>query len=256
MKRTAILIYGAASYAIFFGVFLYLIGFVGNFIVPATIDGEATTPFLDALIINLALVGLFGVQHSVMARPGFKRLWTRVIPKEAERNTYVLLTSVALIILFWQWRPMDGTLWHIENPIGQGIMYGFYALGWLTVLGTTFLINHFDLFGLRQAWLQFRGKPYSDLHFVTPLLYKLIRHPLYVGWFLTFWATPSMSVGHLIYAVGMTTYIAIAIPFEEQDLVDAMGESYKKYMNDVPRFIPRFTKRAAESHEAIHAIVE
>lgn len=178
-----------------------------------------------------------------MARPAFKRWWTQIIPPEAERSTYVLLSSLALVLLFWQWRPIGGTVWHVEHAAGQALLYGLFAAGWLTVLVTTFLINHFDLFGLRQVWLYLRGEPYRPLRFVTPGPYRHVRHPLYVGWLLAFWATPTMTVAHFLFAAATTAYILIAIRFEERDLVDVHGPSYVEYRDRVPMLLPRLRAR-------------
>ena len=237
-KRLAVLLYGVVTYAIFFATFCYAAAFVGDFLVPKTMDSAATDPFWVALAVNAGLLGLFAVQHSVMARPAFKRWFTRLVPEAAERTTYVLLSSLALIFLFWQWRPMGGIVWDIENPIGAGLMHAGFAFGWLLVLVTTFLINHFDLFGLRQVWKFFRGVPYRKLHFVTPGPYKLVRHPLYVGWFCAFWFTPSMTVAHLVFAIATSVYILIAIQFEEHDLAAEHGASYEEYKRRVPMIVP------------------
>jgi len=239
MKRVAILAYGVVCYAVFFATFLYAVGFVGGFAVPTTLDGPAEGPLWRALLIDLGLLALFAVQHSVMARPGFKRLWTRVVPEPAERSTYVLFSSLALIAMFALWQPLGGTVWSIADPLGRAIAYGLFAFGWALVLVATFLINHFDLFGLRQVWLYFRGKPYTPLGFVTPGPYKLVRHPLYVGWLFAFWATPEMTTAHLVFAVMTTAYILIAIQLEERDLVRHLGARYAAYRREVPMLIPR-----------------
>lgn len=245
MKRFAIFAYGLVNYVIFLGVFLYFIGFLGNLLVPRAIDAEPTEPFWSAAAVNLALILIFGLQHSVMARPAFKQWWTRFVPHEAERSTYVLFTNLALILLFWQWQPMGVVIWNVTDPIGRGLLYGLYALGWLTVLVTTFLINHFDLFGLRQSWLALLGKPYTHLGFKTPGPYQFVRHPLYVGWLLAFWATPTMTIGHLVFALGMTAYILVAIGFEERDLADFHGPAYENYRRTVPMLVPRLGRRPA-----------
>jgi methanethiol S-methyltransferase len=237
MSRVIAFVYGVVSYAIFFVTFLYAAGFVGNFVVPKTLDGDPTGPFGTSLLIDLGLLGLFAVQHSVMARPAFKRVWTRIVPEPVERSTYVLASSLALILLFWLWQPLGGVVWDVQNPVGRAILWGGFAFGWLLVLVTTFLINHFDLFGLRQVWLHLRGQPYRPLTFGTPGPYRLVRHPLYVGWFFAFWATPTMTVTHLVFAVMTTAYILVAIQFEERDLVDAHPE-YASYRARVPMLIP------------------
>jgi protein-S-isoprenylcysteine O-methyltransferase Ste14 len=237
-KRSAVLAYGVAAYALFFATFCYAAGFVGNFLVPKSMDGPATGPFGLALVVNAGLLGLFAVQHSAMARPFFKRWLVRYLPEAAERSTYVLLSSLALLLLFWQWRPMGGTVWSLTHPLGIGIMNTGFALGWLLVLVTTFLINHFDLFGLRQTWKYFRGIPYRPLRFATPGPYKLVRHPLYVGWLCAFWFTPTMTAAHLVFALATTAYILVAIRLEERDLVDVHGRDYVEYRKRTPMLIP------------------
>lgn len=238
MKRTLIFVYGVVSYLIFFGTFLYAIGFIGNFGVPRTIDGAPTLPLWLGLAIDAGLLGLFAVQHSVMARPAFKRWWTQWVPEPAERSTYVLFSSLALILTFALWQPLGGTIWEVTNPVGQGLLYAGYAAGFGLVLASTFLINHFDLFGLRQVWLHLRGKPYTRLQFGTPGPYRLVRHPLYVGWFLAFWMTPVMTAAHLFFAIMTTGYILVAIQLEERDLADVHPE-YAEYKRRVPMLVPR-----------------
>lgn len=237
MKRTLILLYGVACYAVFFATFLYAIGFIGNLWVPKGMDSAPTAPLATALLIDLGLLALFAVQHSVMARPAFKRAWTRLIPESAERSTYTLLSSLVLILLFWLWSPLGGTVWEVRDPAARAILYALYASGWALLLYTTFLLNHFDLFGLRQVWLQFRGRPYTALPFRTPAVYRWIRHPLYLAWLLTFWATPTMTVTHLLFAVTTTVYILLAIRWEERDLVAALPE-YEDYRRRVPMLVP------------------
>ena len=246
MSRILTLAYGALSYVIFFLTFLYAIGFIGNLVVPKSLDSPATDPWLTALAIDLALLSLFAVQHSLMARQGFKRLITRVIPVAAERSTYVLASSLALILLFWQWRPLGGIVWEVENEIGRALLYGGFAFGWGLVLVTTFVINHFDLFGLRQTWRAFRGQPQASLRFVTPSLYRVVRHPLYVGWFFAFWSTPTMTVTHLLFAVMTTAYILVAIQLEERDLLRAHPE-YADYRRRVPMLVPSLRQHAASA---------
>jgi len=231
------LAYGAFSYLVFFLTFLYAIGFLGNVVVPKSLDSAATDPWPTALAINLGLLSLFAVQHSVMARQWFKRLITKVIPDEAERSTYVLASSLALILLFWQWRPLGGVIWDVQHPVGRALLLGGFAFGWTLVLVTTFVINHFDLFGLRQTWRAFRGQPQAAVGFKTPVLYRIVRHPLYVGWFFAFWSTPTMTVTHLLFAVVTTSYILVAIQFEERDLMSAHPE-YAEYRRQVPMLVP------------------
>jgi methanethiol S-methyltransferase len=255
-KRILFFAYGIFSYLIFLGTFLYAIGFIGNFGVPRTLDGEASGSFWLNLLINVGLLGLFAAQHSIMARKWFKDWWTRVVPPPIERSTYVLFSSLALILLFWQWRPLGGIVWSVENPIGVVVLYSLFAFGWLLVLVSTFLINHFDLFGLRQVWLYLRGKPYSYLKFATPGPYRLVRHPLYVGWFFAFWMTPLMTFAHLLFAVATTLYILLAIQFEERDLVREHGEEYEAYRRSVPMLVPFIGKRRAEKEESFHEGLE
>lgn len=237
-SRIVIFVYGVAAYAMFLGVFLYAVGFIGNVGVPKSIDSEATEPFGMALAVNLALLTLFALQHSIMARPAFKRMWTRIVPKPAERSTYVLFTNLALMLLFWQWRPMGGVVWDAQHPAVRMTLIGLCAFGWLLVLATTFLINHFDLFGLRQVYLNLRGIPYTPLAFKTPGPYRHVRHPLYVGWLFAFWATPTMTSAHLVFALMTTAYILIAIRFEERDLEAVHGEAYAQYRKTVPMLVP------------------
>jgi protein-S-isoprenylcysteine O-methyltransferase Ste14 len=244
MKRVLILAYGAVSYAAFFLTFLYAIGFLGNVWVPKSLDAEATSPWQTALLIDLGLLSLFAVQHSVMARQGFKRRLTRVIPEAAERSTYVLASSVALMLLFWQWQPLGGVVWDVQSRAGRALLLGAFGFGWALVLLTTFVINHFDLFGLRQTWRAFRGQPQTGLRFVTPVLYRIVRHPLYVGWLFTFWSTPTMTVTHLVFAVMTTGYILVAIQLEERDLMSLHPE-YAAYRQRVPMLVPNFRPQAA-----------
>lgn len=238
MKRTLFLIYAVISYAIFFGTFLYAIGFVGGYLVPKDIDDGPETATSTALIINLALLGLFGVQHSIMARPAFKRAWQKLVPQPVERATYCLASSVCLILLYWLWRPMPGVVWDLMNSPGEWVMRGLFFFGWGLVLAASFMIDHFDLFGLRQAWLYFRGKEYTHHPFRTPFMYKYIRHPLYLGWFFAFWPTPVMTQGHLLFSIVTTTYIVAATVIEEHDLVGHLGDQYRDYRKTTPRYFP------------------
>jgi protein-S-isoprenylcysteine O-methyltransferase Ste14 len=238
LQRTTVLLYGVVSYAFFFATFCYSAAFVGDFLVPKTMDSASADSFGIALAINAGLLGLFAVQHSVMARPAFKRTLTRLVPEAAERSTYVLVSSLALILLFWQWRPMGGIIWQVDHPVGKILLHGGFAFGWLLVLVTTFLINHFDLFGLRQVWKHFRGLERRPLKFVTPGPYKLVRHPLYVGWLCAFWFTPTMTVAHLVFALATSAYILVAIQLEERDLVDVHGDDYIEYRKRTPMLVP------------------
>lgn len=241
MNRLTGLIYGVVSYAIFFATFLYAIGFVGNIFVPKGIDSIPNVPLTQALLINLGLLGVFAIQHSVMARPAFKRWITRFIPEAMERSTYTLVSSLLMIAMFWLWEPMGGVVWNIENPVGAALMYVGFAFGWLLVLVSTFLINHFDLFGLRQVWLNFRNKPYTPLKFKLRFAYRVVRHPLYLGWILAFWCIPTMTIAHLVFAIATSAYILIAIQLEERDLMAAHPE-YEQYRKRVPMILPFIRK--------------
>jgi len=238
--RILAFLYGALSYVVFLGTFLYAIGFVGNLIVPRSIDNAPKAGSLTrALIADVILLSIFAIQHSVMARPWFKRAWTRFVPEVIERSTYVLLASLALLLVFWQWRAIpDTVIWDVTNPIGTVVLWSFFALGWLFVLLSTFMINHFDLFGLRQVDTFRRGEEYTELGFRTPFFYKLVRHPIMLGFIIAFWATPRMTAGHLLFAGVTTAYILVAIQLEERDIVDAHGASYEDYKKQVPMIVP------------------
>lgn len=247
MARIFFLPFALAAYLIFFATFLYLIAFVGNLPwVSATVDrGGEIGPLALAVIVNLALIALFGLQHSVMARSGFKRAWTRIVPKPIERSVYVLAASLALILLFAMWRPIPAIVWSVDNPAGAAILWALFGLGWLIVLVSTFLISHFELFGLAQAWGHARGSAEPAPPVLrTPLLYRHVRHPLYSGFFLAFWATPQMSGGHLLLAIGVSVYMLIGIFYEERDLVGTFGEDYESYRARTGMLTPRFGKKA------------
>ena len=242
IKRILFFLYGSLSYVLFLGTFLYAIGFIGNFGVPRTLDGVASAPLGISLAIDVLLLTVFAVQHSVMARKWFKEWWTRVVPKPLERSTYVLFSSVALIAMFALWQPLGGVVWSVEDPSGRLVLRGLFAFGWALVLVSTFLINHFDLFGMRQVWLYLMGRPYTTLRFGTPGPYRLVRHPLYVGWLFAFWMTPVMTFAHLLFSIATTAYILLAIQLEERDLVREHGESYEEYRRSVPMLIPSIRK--------------
>ncbi|MEQ8797969.1 MAG: isoprenylcysteine carboxylmethyltransferase family protein [Salinisphaeraceae bacterium] len=246
MSRTLIAAYGAASYFLFLGTFLYLIGFIAGIGVPKGVDDGPLVAWPLALAVNLGLIALFGVQHSVMARPGFKRLWTRVVPPAAERSTYVLLSSVALIVLYLAWLPMPAQVWSVEAPWLRGLLWTLFGLGWVVALVSTFLIDHFDLFGLRQVWHHWRGTECPSHPFFTPAFYRWVRHPLMTGFLMVLWLVPDMTVGHLVFSAGMTAYIVVGTLYEERDLIAAFGDRYRRYAASVPRFIPMPGRRAGE----------
>src|SRR5262245_40081923 len=251
MRRIITFLYAVAAYIVFCGTFLYAIGFVGNVSVPKSIDSGAQGSFGQALLVNALLLALFAVQHSVMARQRFKQWWTTFVPQPIERSTYVLLSSVALLFLFWQWRPMGGFVWEVVDPIGRLVIHLLFGLGCVIVLVSTLLINHFDLFGLRQAYLYLRGKEYAPLEFKTPGFYRYVRHPLYVGWLFFFWATPMMTAGHLVLALLTTAYILVAIQFEERDLVGFYGHAYEDYRRRVPMLVPRVSRRKEVANQQV-----
>jgi methanethiol S-methyltransferase len=251
LGRITAFFYGVVCYLVFLTTFLYAIGFLGNFEVPKSIDSGPQSPLTQALAINILLLGLFAIQHSVMARPWFKTAWTRIVPVPVERSTYVLLSSLALLLLFWKWQPMGGVIWNVGST-GRFTLDALFACGWLTVLITTFLINHFDLFGLRQVWLHLLGRTYTEIGFRTPGPYRYVRHPLYVGWLLVFWAAPVMTSAHLVFAIATTAYILIAIQFEERDLVRFHRE-YAEYRRRVPMILPVGSSKQREITEVRRA---
>jgi protein-S-isoprenylcysteine O-methyltransferase Ste14 len=239
MLRILAIAYGAVAYLFFLASFLYAIGFVGNVLVPKSIDSGAEGGFASSLLVNALLLGLFALQHSVMARPGFKKRWTKLVPRPIERSTFVLAASLVLILLYWQWRPMTGVIWEVTNPAARFLLHTLFAVGWAVVLLATIMIHHFDLFGLRQVFLYARGEQYKELGFRTPGFYKYARHPIMLGFLIAFWATPLMSVGHLVFAAATTGYILIAIQLEERDLLRFHGERYEVYRQQVSSLIPK-----------------
>lgn len=245
MSRALIFAYGLLSYAVFFGVFLYAIAFIGNFYIPNSIDAAPGLPFWQALAINLGLLGLFAVQHSVMARPAFKKAWTKIIPQAAERSTYVMFSNLAMIALFAFWQPMGGSVWTVTAEPMRTAIIGVYFIGWAVLFYATWLINHFDLFGLRQVWYHLRQKTPPEMKFRVPGMHKYVRHPIYVGWLIIFWATPTMTVAHLVFAIMTTAYIVIAIQFEEKDLVDEFGDDYRTYQQEVGMLVPKISAKDA-----------
>lgn len=240
----ASLLYGIVVYLFFLATFLYAIAFVGNLPVPKTIDSGAAGSIPAAIAIDVLLLSLFAIQHSVMARPAFKRAWTKVIPKVVERSTYVLAASLALVLLYWLWRPLVDIVWSVQNPTAKVVLDAIFWIGWGIVLISTFLINHFELFGLQQVYARLAGKPFSPPTFKTPLLYKWVRHPIYLGFLLAFWATPTMTLGHLLFAIATTGYILIGIWLEERDLVAHFGDQYRHYRKEVSMLIPLPRKKA------------
>jgi protein-S-isoprenylcysteine O-methyltransferase Ste14 len=239
MKRTAFFVYGVTAHLCFLATYAWLACFVGNLLVAHSVDSPVTGSLLPALLIDLGLIVVFGLQHSIMARPGFKEVWTKIVPRPIERSTYVFATCVVTVLLIWQWRAVDLVVWDVQNTVGRWLLHGLFAFGWLMVPAVSLMINHFDLFGTRQVWLYLRGREYTSLPFRTPMLYAHMRHPLYVGWAIAFWATPTMTVGHLLLAAGMTGYMLVALVFEERDLIAHFGRQYEEYRDRVPMFVPR-----------------
>jgi protein-S-isoprenylcysteine O-methyltransferase Ste14 len=250
MKRWAFFAYGVACHLLFLATYAYLCGFTGNLLVPRSIDGPASMPWPAAAAINVALLLAFGLQHSIMARPAFKRVWTRLVPHSIERATYVLASCLAVGLLVWQWQPINAVVWDVQDPTGRALLWTLFVAGWLMVPLVSLMISHFDLFGTRQVWLYLRGREYVALPFRTPMLYAHIRHPLYVGWALAFWATPTLTAGHLLYAGFLTTYMALAALIEERDLVAYFGRQYEEYKRNVPRYLPRLGRVETPSRVA------
>jgi methanethiol S-methyltransferase len=232
------MLYGIVAYSTFLIAFLYAIGFVGNVFVPKSIDSGLAGPLAEALIVNTLLLGLFAVQHSVMARPAFKRWWTRFVPQSIERSTYVLLASLALILLYWQWRPIPDIIWSVQNPLAVNALTAIFWLGWVMLLVSTFLISHFELFGLSQVFARWRNRQLPPPEFKAPLLYRVVRHPIYLSFLLAFWAAPTMTAGHLLFSVATTAYILIAIQLEEHDLTALFGDRYRRYRREVGMLLP------------------
>jgi protein-S-isoprenylcysteine O-methyltransferase Ste14 len=240
MKRISAFAYGVVCHLLFLATFAYLVGFMGNWLVPKSIDSPPYGATGLAVAIDLLLIGLFGLQHSVMARPAFKRLWTRVVTQPIERSTYVLISCAVTALLMWQWRAIDVVVWHVEHTVGRNLLWGLFAAGCLLVPTVSLMIDHFDLFGTRQVWFYLRGREYQPLPFRVPMFYKHVRHPLYLGWALAFWVTPTMTLGHLLFAASLTAYMAIAATIEERDLVSYFGSRYEEYRRRVPMFVPRW----------------
>ena len=239
MRRALFMGFALVAYAIFFATFLYLIAFVANWsLAPVTVDRGPPAPVVTAIVVDLLLIALFGIQHSVMARQGFKKAWTRIVPQPAERSVYVLAASGVLILMMAFWRPIDAVMWSVTTPVFALLLWALFAIGWLVVLTTTFLLNHFELFGLQQAWFHWRGRTAAPPQMRTPFFYKLVRHPLYSGFILAFWAIPTMTFGHLLLAAGMSSYILIAIGYEERDLSDLFGRDYDEYRTRVGMLAP------------------
>ena len=236
--RVITFIYGMVSYALGSASLLYLICFVSNIVVPKTIDSTPVGAIAPAVLVDLILVALFAFQHSLMARPGFKERWTRIVPQPAERSTYVLTTALVLTLLFWQWQPIPGVVWNVENAVGKALLQGLFWLGWVILFASTFMINHFDLFGLRQVYLRLKSEPYRPVPFVEVALYRFVRHPIMLGLLIGLWATPSMSVGHLLFAAATSVYVFIGIFLEEHDTRQALGERYERYRRETSMIVP------------------
>ncbi len=250
MKGLAVALYGVVAYVFALAALLYLIGFVGNLIVPKSIDTSSAGPLLESAIVDMMLIALFAVQHSVMARPGFKRWWTRIVAPSIERSTYVLFASFALLILYWQWQPIPLLVWTVRDPALAAALKGIFWLGWVVLVGSTFLLSHFELFGLSQVFARLFGKQLSEPKFRTPLLYRRVRHPIYLGVLLAVWATPAMTVGHLLFALVVTGYILIGIQFEERDLIQQFGAEYRRYRQSAAMLVPRPGRKFTDQKDA------
>ena len=242
MQRNLFFVYGVACHLLFLVTFAYMAGFLGDRVVPKTVDSATDVSTGVAVAINLLLLGLFALQHSIMARPNFKRVWTRIVPRPIERSTYVLISCVVTAILMWQWCGITAVVWDVQQPVIRTALWGLFAAGWLLVVLVSLMIDHFDLFGTRQVWLHLRGREYEPLPFRVPMLYKQVRHPLYIGWAIAFWATPTMTIGHLLFAGVMTGYMGLAAIIEERDLVEYFGPQYEEYQRRVPMFLPRLRR--------------
>jgi methanethiol S-methyltransferase len=249
MIRSIYLAYGVACYLMFLATYAWFAGFVGNWLVPKSIDSGPASSLLLAAAINLLLLALFGLQHSVMARPAFKNVWTRLIPQPIERSTYLLFSNLALIVLMVFWQSIDVVIWNVQHPLGWWLLTVLFIVGWLSVPTVSLMINHFDLFGLRQVWLYWQGQPYTPLPFRTPLAYGWVRHPLYIAWALAFWATPTMTLGHLLFASALTGYMVLASKIEERDLIAHFGQTYTDYRRRVPAFVPTFSRPKSRQAE-------
>jgi methanethiol S-methyltransferase len=256
MARILALMYGGFSYVVFFVTFLYAVGFVSGAIVPKSMNSGAASPIGEALIVNTLLLAVFAIQHSVMARPKFKEWWTQFVPKPIERSTYVLFASLALLLLFWQWRPIPIELWNVEHPQTAIALTVLSLGGWLLVLSSTFLINHFELFGLYQVARNLKGQPMPHPEFRVPLFYRVVRHPIYLGFIIAFWATPVMTAGHLLFAAATTAYIVIGIMLEEHDLIALFGQQYQAYRKRVPMLIPGSNLLTPRSRRLQSAAIE
>ena len=253
MKRTAAVLYGLVGYVFFFGTFLYAIGFVGNVGVSKSIDKGSFAPPLTAMLIDLSLLGVFAVQHSVMARRGFKRVWVRIVPPPVERTTYVVAASLALALILWQWRPIPRLVWDVSDTTIELVLQAWFWMGWGILLVSTLLVNHFELFGLAQVWTYYGNRNPDQSAFRAPALYRLVRHPIYLGFLIGFWSTPKMTLGHLLFSVATTAYILLGIYCEERDLIAGYGNTYHEYRRRVPMLVP-FSKRTGASEKKVKTI--